>query len=37
MYAEFDILAEALNVDMTVGTLRENINKLFRDLVKGFN
>jgi hypothetical protein len=29
-YEELDALAELLNVDMTVGSLRENINELFR-------
>lgn len=29
-YDELDVLAEALDVDMTVGTLRENIKELFR-------
>lgn len=29
-YDEIDVLTEALGVDMTVGTLRENINELFR-------
>ena len=29
-YAELDQLATILNVDMTVGVLRENINELFR-------
>lgn len=29
-YDELDVLAEALDIDMTVGNLRENINELFR-------